>query len=309
MASDQKRLRLFVLFCLIAVGLLAASQARTVARTWEHNQGYLRLNKSWLAPSAPVSRPQLPGNPSASELRLAGHLRLLEGDLDGARQALEAAGWSAADFGAMADHYTASDVDRALTWFTLAAATTNPPDAVITRLGEVCQADWQRDPVCDWFLEQNLGNHFVNPRLVDDSAGWRRVETAATYTTVSCRDSSTPQCSEISVTEPEIQPAAGIGQCLQVTAGVTYRFSSWLKVSADGNTVWRPLYSQGNVANEARGQWTGDERGASEWRYWEREFIAPDFDGGQACFNPIRLAGKGQAWVYAPKLESVTGER
>ena len=232
MASDQKRLRLFVLFCLIAVGLLAASQARPLARTWEHNQGYLRLNKSWLAPSAPVSRPQLPGNPSASELRLAGHLRLLEGDLDGARQALEAAGWSAADFGAMADHYTASDVDRALTWFTLAAATTNPPDAVITRLGEVCQTDWQRDPVCDWFLEQNLGNHFVNPRLVDDSAGWRRVETAATYTTVSCRDSSTPQCSEISVTEPEIQPAAGIGQCLQVTAGVTYRFSSWLKVSA-----------------------------------------------------------------------------
>ncbi len=310
MASDPKRLRLFVLFCLITVGILAAAQSRTLVRIWEHNQGYLRLNKAWRAPVAqPLSPPPLPAAPSASELRLEGHSRLLKGDLDGARRAFEAAGWSAADFGAMAEHYAAGDVDRALAWFALAASSANPPAAVITRLGEVCQSDWQRDPICDWFLQQNLGNYFVNPGLVDDFAGWRRVETAATYTSVSCRDSNTHHCVEISVTEPEIQPAAGLGQCLRVTPGVTYRFSSWLKVSADSDTVWRPLYSQGNVAGQASGQWTGDERGASDWRYWEREFIAPDFDNGQACFNPIRLSGNGQAWFFAPTLEAVTGER
>ncbi len=308
MGSGQKRLHLFILFCLIAAGLLAMSHARELYRAWEHNQGYLRLNKAYpTSITQPLSL--LPEAPSTSELRLEGHLRLLAGDFDGARQALEAAGWSATDFGAMAEHYVDNDIERALTWFALAAATTNPPDAVITRLGEVCQTNRQSSTVCDWFVEQNLGNRFVNPRLADDLSSWRHVETAATYASVPCRGSRTHRCAEISVTEPEIQPSAGLGQCLQVSPGATYRFSSWLKVSADIDTVWRPLYRQGLVAGEAHGQWPGDERGASEWRYWESEFIVPDFDEGQACFYPIRLTGEGQAWVYAPQLTALTGER
>ncbi|MBK7215503.1 MAG: hypothetical protein IPH95_00075 [Candidatus Promineofilum sp.] len=123
------------------------------------------------------------------------------------------------DFGALAEHYTASDVDRAFAWFALAAATTNPPDAVITRLGKVRQTNWQRDPICDWFVQQNLRQPLCQSETDDDFFGWQSVETAATYTSMPCRDSSTHRCTEIVVTEPEIQPAAGIGQCLQVTPG------------------------------------------------------------------------------------------
>ena len=60
------------------------------------------------------------------------------------------------------------------------------------------------------------------------------------------------------------------------------------------------------MEGEARGNWMGDEQGPSDWRYWERTFVAPIFDDEMACFNPIRLQNAGQAWFYDGEVIALT---
>lgn len=235
----------------------------------------------------------------------------------------------ARDFAAARDWYQAAvriDPDNGDNWYRLAQASARMGDAgaagsyylralssparaefgrsnILTRLGKRCQFDWNRDTACVQFLAQNGGNRFVNPDFaVADLDGWQQIDAPAHYSTVSCPDTPATACALIQVNADSSMPPAGLGQCFQVEAGTTYLFAVWLKVMTSSNGTWRPLYFQGIIDGQARGNWQENEQGSSDWGYWERTFVAQSFDDGQACFHPIRLQGGGQAWFYGAKV-------
>jgi hypothetical protein len=298
---------------LIACLVLAALSARSA---WARNRAALALNRALAAGDdfSPVTADSSdsPATPDGMTTvvsfayRDAGHRALAAGDRAAAGRAFAAAGWDGQTLAAMAEHFFQTDPSRAIAWLAL-ASTDSPDDPQITaRLGEACRNNWGQDVACHRFLELNGGNHFTNPDLSAGLNGWSEIGASAIYAALPCPERPAATCAQISMDDPPGDSAPGLSQCFQVVAGVTYRFSAWLKVSAEPETLWRPLYFQGVIDGEARGNWTGDELGSTDWAYWEREFRAPVYDDGQACFSPVRLLGAGQAWFYAGQVIALT---
>lgn len=297
-----------VLACLLLVTCLALGAASTWP-AWARNRAALALNRA-LAPDSD----QIAGavailtsqESTAADVsfyhRDAGHRYLAAGNRPAAGRAFAAADWDAGDFAAMAEHSFQSDPARAIDWLAL-ATTAGPGERQFTlRLGEACRNDWSQDDACRWFLDQNGGNHFLNPDFAAGLGGWTEIGAPADYATVPCPENSSASCAAIVVNAVQANPPAGLSQCFQVEPGATYRFSAWLKVTTTPDGLWRPLYFQGTIDEQPRGNWAGDEPGATEWRFLERTFVAPAFDDGQACFSPIRLLSAGQAWFHDSEL-------
>ncbi|HMT20770.1 MAG TPA: hypothetical protein PKE20_05910 [Promineifilum sp.] len=307
---------LFVCSGLICLILLLSIQA--IGPAWDRNREFLELNRLMANPSAAETF-QLPaeykpdveqGRRTDKSLhRYVGHQLLLSGDREAAAQAFAAAGWDAHHFADMAEHFQDADRQRVIDWQALAVNAEPDNARFLAELGTTCQPDWSFDAVCGWFLEQNKGNRFVNPHFAaTDLVGWQRAESSSDYTTGPCPGKDDVICAQIVVSEPTMNSLAGLGQCFQVEPGKTYRFSAWLKVETTPSALWRPLYSQGPVDGQIDGRWQGDEQGPTDWRFWERDFIAPAFEDGVGCFYPVRLKHAGQAWFYGAQVAPVTGE-
>jgi hypothetical protein len=307
--SDAARPRRFFLFAaLLFLAGWAIVAVPALGDAWTRNRQAVELNRELAGVATPlISEPGVPAAPvGAAYYRQLGHRQLAAGDREQAGRAFATAGWRAADFVAMATHFTTSDPARELDWLALAIAADNDP-WIRAQLGHACRWDWDGDPACRRFLEKNQGNYFVNPDFaVADLNGWQQVNAPATYATGPCPDRDT-LCAMIEVEQAEVRPAAGLGQCFQVTAGEVYRFAARLKVTTEG--VWRPLYIQGTRDGQTDGHWLGDERGASDWRLWEYSFTAPAFDDGRACFYPVRLQASGQAWFDSVKVVALTEQK
>jgi hypothetical protein len=311
MTSHSPRLRhLPALIGLLLVACLVLA-ALSVRSAWARNRAALALNHALVAgdvspvaagssgsPATPVS---MTTNTSFA-YRDAGHRALAAGDREAAGRAFAAAGWDAQDLAAMAEHFFQSDRPRAIAWSALASAAGSGEPQITVRLGEACRQDWSQDPACQSFLELNGGNRFVNADLAAGLNGWSEIGAPAEFIAVPCPSRPAETCAEISLGESQGNAASGLSQCFQVEPGVTYRFSAWLRVATAPDGLWRPLYFQGIIDGEPRGNWQGDERGSSDWQYWEREYTLPAYDDGQACFTPIRLLDGGQAWFYDSKV-------
>ncbi len=308
-AAGRVRRSSFIVLLLIAGGL-AIRLIPTITASWAQNEQALALNRfqrSEAALGTILVRAINIRDAGNFDYRNAGYRYLAAGNRELAVEAFLAAGWDAHDFAAMAEHTYNSDPDRAIAWLALAAAAAPDDLRLLSRLGQRCRFDWNRDAACLQFLAQNGDNRFVNPDFaVADLDGWQQIDAPAHYSMESCPDTPTTTCALIQVNADSSVPPAGLGQCFQVEAGTTYLYAVWLKVMTTSNGTWRPLYFQGIIDGQARGNWQENEQGSSDWRYWERTFVAQSFDDGQACFHPIRLQGGGQAWFYGAKVIALT---
>lgn len=206
------------------------------------------------------------------------------------------------------DAYQSGRPDEALRWLQLAKEI-NPihqEDAWQT-IGKVCQRIKEPESVCDEAVQRNLGNLLVNSNFLYNDDGWvMRTEDASQTPILLCPEMEHQLCAHMAQTSKALPQSSSWWQCVvNLTPGQMYKFSAWIKVEADIESQWRPVYFQGKVNGEPKGFWPGAQFGSSEWHYWEQQFMMPPFDEGFACFHPIRLLGNGEAWFHSPVLSQV----
>lgn len=197
------------------------------------------------------------------------------------------------------------DREEAFRWFRL-AKNLDPTNKRLWRyVGRLCQNQFEPG-ICDDFLNYNGHNWFVDSDFMLDQAAWRLNRTeGVTYGTGECPEKPKVKCA-ITVTIAEVPDfQATWFQCLNIEAGIEYRFSGWIRVEAQEDIMWRPLYFQGNVNGSPQGSWPGNQTGTSGWTYWDRTFIAPKFDDQWACFHPVRIGKSGKTWFYNVRLKII----
>lgn len=194
--------------------------------------------------------------------------------------------------------------EEALRWYKLAWIL-DPSNKLLWKfVGRLCQSQF-KSGICDDFLYHNENNWIVDSTFVFDQAAWHVNQSKEiTHSTGECPERPEHKCAHITTGKvPDLSKTWY--QCLRLEPSQKYRFSSWIRVKASKNTVWRPVYYQGNINEIPKGSWIGDQYGSSEWLYWENVFIAPQFDDNWACFHPVRIGSNAEVWFYEAKLEII----
>ena len=188
-------------------------------------------------------------------------------------------------------------------WYRMAAEGMRFEPADWFYVGLACLPNREIDPICERYVEENAGNHLLDPSFQFDFYGWLGETMSGTnYTLEPCSDNI---CTHIKVNQYIPESYAHLYQCLALPPDETYRFSAWLKVTATDQTRWRPLYLQGEIDEGSFASWVDDQVGSRDWAYWEYTFTTPTFDDGVGCVSPIILMGEGEAWFHSPQLVEV----
>lgn len=302
-----KHLKLLLALAII-IGMLLSKNV-VLSQVYK-NAGFLLLSRSLAGAQSDLERQKLLAqsqsflsiaatyNPSSTGVYRGWGLADWEtGDTDGAITKWRQAGWTAQD--AIAFGQDSPEWINALRWYEVAEQLdANDPDLWV-RIGKICQKQPQIDAICQRFLARNGGNWFVDPHFTRDLGAWgANRKDGVTYSVDKCPDREGYVCGVVEISRDGI--ASSLRQCIWLSPGKAYQFSAWLKVQTEG--TWRPLYHQGNRSGQPIGKWTGDETGTNDWVYWEKVFVADNFDENQACFHPIHLTSQGRAWFYNAEL-------
>jgi hypothetical protein len=237
--------------------------------------------------------------------RIAGYESLILDNREFAAEAFGLAGWKDRDFITLARNHVASNPSRAIRWLSLTRLEQPEDQQTVDLLtARLCQPNWQLDPSCQLFLKFHDNNHFVNTDFAyQDLGGWRVISAEGVrYDSELCPKLDDRRCGVITVIAGASSTSAGLGQCFEIVPGQMYRYSAWIKVETEPEGIWRPLYLQGTIGGETKGNWPGDQTGSSNWEFQERTYEGQSFDQRMACFYPVRLSSPGRAWLANPSL-------
>ena len=209
--------------------------------------------------------------------------------------------------------YSAQQPKRFLVWYGWAIQLDPKNDMAWIKIGRHCQRlDLSvRPEICDLFWSHNSSNFIVDPGFVYPELFqvWDLYDFTdeTDYGVENCPDVPDTLCASITVISPVPTDGAGLYQCVNILPGKTYEYNVWIKTELPANGHWRPLYYQGLVGNMTVGKWYTNQffTGSQAWTYYELNFVAPAFDGGLACFHPIRLHSEGKVWFHSPQLKLV----
>lgn len=245
------------------------------------------------------------GNPGAHKgLAL---IHAVRGDKQRSIREWQAAGMTGTDLMDLAEESArARRYLDALWWYNLVEELQPSDPKLWLGVGRICKIYPMIDQICVSFLLQNQQNWLVDPGFVLGSTGWytNRQEDAV-YEVGDCPDLAGIKCARVAIADVIPKNGASWYQCLRLFPGQEYRFAAWIKVEADTDGRWRPLYYQGDIDGEPRGHWPGNQTGPMDWKWWERIFVAPAFDDNLACFHPLHLESRGQAWFHSATLTLV----
>ncbi|MCP4541872.1 MAG: hypothetical protein GY832_32485 [Chloroflexi bacterium] len=211
--------------------------------------------------------------------------------------------------GLTADNFIAFGMQRhqpeqSLRWYELAERLQPANPGLWLQVGKICQVHPKAGDICPRFLAYNDQNWFVDPDFAFEQTAWHfNRREGVNYKIVECPELSGQSCATVIIDDVTPQHGASWQQCLHLEPGVAYVYSAWIKVDIVGEGHWRPLYFQGAVNGQQSGHWPGNQFESVGWRYEERSFVAPEFDGNRACFHPVRLEGRGQFWFYNASLQ------
>jgi len=215
------------------------------------------------------------------------------------------AGLTAEDFIAWGEESRkAKQYEEALAWYKRAIRTEPNNQVVWLKVGEFCQLSSKTTETCWQFLANNDQNWIVDPTFAFGSSAWRfgRREGVEYEIVDDCPDLVGSKCARIAIPDVPPQHGASWSQCVRLQPGMKYRFGAWIRVQVNPGGKWRPIYYQGNVDGQPQGHWPGNQTGPMDWKQWEQTFVAPAFDDDLACFHPLRLESRGQAWFYGATL-------
>lgn len=228
-----------------------------------------------------------------------GWIHHLKGEKQKAVDHWEKLGWTGRDFIQKGDHHQSQgEYEQALTWYDYALMEGQGRISLWIKVGKSCQNIYFHGDLCQRVLEKNGHNMILNSSFQEKMEGWKSHQKPD----VGCEIETCPgdkglQCAHMMI-EGDV-PAHGAGcwnQCLRIIPGETYQFAADLKVSLDGSGRWRPLYHQGDIDGQPRGNWPGYQTDSSQWSHWEKTFTAGTYDQNWVCFYPVLLEGKGEAW-------------
>lgn len=206
------------------------------------------------------------------------------------------------------DHYIAygrlaRSEAESLRWYKLAEQVTPTSTKLWLDVGKICQQKPIISDICDRFFTHNNNNWIVDPSFAFGKDAWRfNRRDLVDYAIVECPDLPQQKCATVKTLYETPQQSISWHQCLYLEPNQAYHYAAWIKVDIDNDGNWRPLYFQGTINGENRGSWPGNQMAATSWQYWERTFVAPDFEAKRACFHPVVLFGTGQTWFYGASL-------
>lgn len=270
----------------------------------ERNYAYLQLNHGLAAADQTLiakSKAIFLRNPQSARQQYGlATIYFAEGREREAAEAWLAAGETVSSVLIKGEQLAHSDIATALRWYRLAEQIA-PEDAELwLAVGRLCQPKPWLDPICKRFLSQNGQNMLVNGDFTFDRTGWQtNLANQVVYEIGECKYG---RCASWEVGEAVPALGATMHQCLYLEANKWYRFSAFIKVEVAAEVGWRPVYVQGSVAGDQVGMWPHTQLGARDWQEWEHVLQAPAFEGGLACFHPIRLEGSGRVWVAHVQL-------
>lgn len=216
--------------------------------------------------------------------------------------------WQESDF--TADEFVAFarnshfvDKQTALPWYYLLERVEPDDPRLWLDVGLICQQQTEKDNICDRFLAFNNGNWLVDPELNFDRTAWHfNRKPNVNYNIESCPDMEDKQCLNLEISSPVPEGGASWHQCLHLEPDKEYAFSAWIKVEVPEDGQWRPAYFQGKQSDRVHGIGLPEKNGTSDWYFWEKVFVLPEFDDNWVCFYPVRLFSSGNAWFHEAKL-------
>lgn len=282
----------------------------------QSNIAYIRMNKSNFVELVEVedmfsgaTRMYANNDSSYRGIALA---HLLQGELDESLNAWRIVQGTAQDMIIYAEQANrANELDTAVKWLLIAEQLDPNSSELWHTAGEICQKATDLDKICGRFLEHNNQNWLINSDFSFRQDDWivRQVDGYVTnYEVVDCPNGP-GLCGYIGAETAVPEHGLSWSQCLKINPDQSYKFSAWIKIDVRPDDEWIPIYSQGVLNAEIKGYWPGTQYGASDWRYWERTFVAPAFEDNQACFYPVRLLSPGQVWFHSATLELIANEK
>ncbi|RIK32964.1 MAG: hypothetical protein DCC55_35875 [Chloroflexi bacterium] len=185
-----------------------------------------------------------------------------------------------------------------------------------TRVGYVCQQTLtvagQLTPanqaICRRYWQANDGNLLVNGTF---DAGtlhpWQHHSTAGSDYALETGDAGSPPAARITTRTDGYH--GGIFQQLLLPAGATLRFSARVRVAADTEIAFWPLYTRRIEQGEEK---IGAlervlVRGQMDWTYYERTFRAPGDSPVRFTAYPLFFRGAGTIWIDDVILRVIDG--
>ena len=231
---------------------------------------------------------------------------------------LKASGVSSQELFQWGEHEVSSQsMTPSLVWYDWAVQLDPKNDMPWKKIGKQCQRfdPGLRPEICDLFWSRNSDNFIVDaeftyPYMFEMWDPYDFTD-GTDYGIENCPGIPEKRCASITITDPVPEYGAGLYQCLNIQPGKTYRYGVWIEVQTNEQSQWRPLYYQGSVGSATVGKWFTNQffSGPQTWSYYEFDFVAPVFDGGLACFHPIRLQSEGRAWFHSPELKLIQESR
>ncbi|MEZ4642791.1 MAG: hypothetical protein R3E31_08660 [Chloroflexota bacterium] len=273
------------------------------------NIGFVLLNRHY--PQVPVAQQKLLATTfnaaiqtetrySSGERGLA-FLYFQQNDLARAAEAWQAGGGTSAELTLKAQYANQiGELETALRWLHMAILIDGSEMELWHVAGKVCQKTTESDVLCTQFLQHNQSNWLVNSDFAFIKDGWHTIQIDnATYDVEPCPEQGERLCATIEVVNEVPEYGAGWSQCVRLRPGDVYRYSVWLKTAVADNGEWRPIYYQGVLDGETRGFWPGNQKGSSDWTYWEQDFVMLSFQEQNVCFYPVRLLSTGKVWFHS----------
>jgi len=165
--------------------------------------------------------------------------------------------------------------------------------------------DQPNEAYCQNYFSKNGDNLIINGQFdMGNGWGWGRryfsSHASVTYGVDRTTGKPAPAASLVGFTEDY---HGGLFQTITLPAGITVRYSAWVKVQCAGQASVRLLYFGGQRDGKPIGSALQTVSEEMEWTYLERAFQVPEADGALLRFFPVLLAGRGIVWVDDVRLE------
>lgn len=194
-----------------------------------------------------------------------------------------------------------------LNWYKITEKYNSQSLVLWRQVGTMCQQKLIVDDICNRFMIFNQYNLLVDPLFSSSSYDpwmFNPYDKVTYFIAQPCSEWLEKNCATVIIDNLVPQNGASWWQKVVLEPGQKYYFSAWIKVDLI-NGFWRPIYYVGAIDGKPQGSWPGDQTHSSDWTYWEREFVAKEFDDNVAYFSPVLLSGNGKASFFDARLQKI----